>query len=112
LVEKTIPLTPVAAKDAADWKAKEAANLAKANISWSIRTANDDLYYIEMDGLAIMAEGYKLSTGPSLWLDAVSYKPVRNAVGHTGLLSAAGKTHLNQVFLNVRARIKNLLAQP
>ena len=112
MVEKAIPLTPVATKNAADWKAQEAANLAKANISWSIRTANDDLYYIEMDGLAIMAEGYKLSTGPSLWLDAVNYKPVRNAVGHTGLLSAAGKTHLSQVFLNVRARIKNLLAQP
>lgn len=112
LFEKAIPLTKVAAKDAADWRAKEASNLAKANISWSIRNANDDLYYIEMDGLAIMAEGSRLSTGPSLWLDAVNYKPVRNAVGHTGLLSAAGKNHLNQVFLNVRARIKNLLAQP
>lgn len=112
LVEKAIPLTTVAAKDAARWKGIEADNLGKANISWAIRTANDDLYYIEMDGLAIMAEGAKSSTGPSLWLDAVNYKPVRNAVGHTGLLSAAGKTHLNQVFLNVRARIKNLLAQP
>lgn len=112
LVEKAIPLTTVAEKDAAKWKNIEADNLGKANISWAIRTANDDLYYIEMDGLAIMAEGSKLSTGPSLWLDAVNYKPVRNAVGHTGLLSAAGKTHLNQVFLNVRARIKNLLAQP
>ena len=112
LVEKAIPLTTVAAKDAAKWKTIEADNLGKANISWAIRTANDDLYYIEMDGLAIMAEGSKSSTGPSLWLDAVNYKPVRNAVGHTGLLSAAGKTHLNQVFLNFRARIKNLLAQP
>lgn len=112
LVERAIPLTTVAARDAAKWKEIEAENLNKANISWAIRTANDDLYYIEMDGLAIMAEGSKSSTGPSLWLDAVNYKPVRNAVGHTGLLSAAGKTHLNQIFLNVRARIKNLLSQP
>lgn len=111
LVEKAIPLTTVAARDAAKWKTIEADNLGKANISWAIRTSSDDLYYIEMDGLAIMAEGSKSSTGPSLWLDAVNYKPVRNAVGHTGLLSAAGKTHLNQVFLNVRARIKKLLAQ-
>lgn len=112
LVEKAIPLSTVAAKDAAKWRKFEAENLGKANISWAIRTASDDLYYIEMDGLAIMAEGSKLSIGPSLYLDAINYKPVRNAVGHTGLLSAAGKTHLNQVFLNVRARIKNLLAQP
>jgi hypothetical protein len=112
LFEKSIPLTSVAATAAAKWKTTEADNLGKANISWAIRTANDDLYYIEMDGLAIMAEGSRVSTGPSLWLDAVSYKPVRNAVGHTGLLSATAKTHLNQVFLNIRARIKNLLAQP
>lgn len=112
LFEKSIPLTSVAATAAAKWKTTEADNLGKANISWAIRTANDDLYYIEMDGLAIMAEGSRVSTGPSLWLDAVNYKPVRNAVGHTGLLSATAKTHLNQVFLNIRARIKNLLAQP
>ncbi|SDW16209.1 Histidine kinase-, DNA gyrase B-, and HSP90-like ATPase [Albimonas donghaensis] len=112
LVEKSIPLTPIATKDAADWKRRESENLKKANISWAIRTADDDLYYIDMDGLAVMAEGSKSPQGPSLWLDAVNYKPVRNAVGHTGLLSAAGKTHLNQVFQNVRARIKNLLTRP
>ena len=112
LFEKSIPLTTVAAKDAADWQKREADNLRKANINWAIRTANDDLYYIDMDGLAIMAEGSKSPSGPSLWLDAVSYKPVRNAVGHTGLLSAEAKNHLNLIFHNVKARIKNLLAQP
>jgi hypothetical protein len=112
LVEKAIPMTAPAVKAAADWKQRETDNKAKANISFNIRRADHDLYYIDMDGLAIMAEGQKQSTGPSLWLDATSYKPARNAVGHTGLLSTTAQTHLNLTFENIKARVRHLIAQP
>ncbi len=112
LVEKAIPLTAPAVKAATEWKQREGDNKAKANISFDIRRADHDLYYIDMDGLAIMAEGFKQGVGPSLWLDATSYKPARNAVGHTGLLSTTAQTHLNLTFQNIKARVRNLLAQP
>lgn len=112
LVFKQIPLTQPAITAAADWKKREAENKGKANISFAIRRAEDDLYYVDMDSLAIMAEGSKSHVGPSLWLDAIAYKPVRNAVGHTGLLSSTAKTHLNTTYENIKARVRSLLAKP
>ena len=82
-----------------------------ANISFDIRRGNDDLNYLDMDALAVTAEGSKSTNGqPSLWTDAINFKPVRNAVGHTGLLTPTAKSHLNITFENIRARIKALFA--
>ena len=64
-----------------------------------------------MDELAISVEGSKKSDGaPSLWQHAVSYKPVRNAVGHTGLLSDTAKVHLSVTFQNIKARVIDLIS--
>lgn len=51
----------------------------------------------------------KINNGPSLWRDAVSYKPARNAVGHTGLLNPVAKKHLSITYENMKARIRSLL---
>jgi hypothetical protein len=39
----------------------------------------------------------------------LNYKPARDAVGHTALLTSTAKAHLNLTFQNIRARVKTLL---
>ncbi len=104
-------LTNPAATEAKEWMQREQDRKKEASISFDIRKKSDELSYLGMDMLAICAEGGKPSDGnPSLWKDAVSFRPVRNAVGHTGLLTQVAKNHLNVTFENIRARVKNLLA--
>ncbi len=81
----------------------------EANISFDIRRDNDDLSYLGMDDLAFTAEGSKDKSKQSLWLDAVNFKPVRNAVGHTGVLTDNSKSHLKLVLENVKGRLRELL---
>ena len=81
----------------------------EANISFEIRRSKDDLDYLSMDALAITAEGGKATAGPSLWRDAIGYKPVRNTVGHTGLLTPLGKSYLSTTYENIKGRVRSLL---
>lgn len=97
-------------KEITKWKDAEEKAKGEANISFSIRKGNDDIGYLGMDALAVTAEGTKTTNGkPSLWTDAISFKPVRNAVGHTGLLTPLAKTHLNTTFENIKSRVKNII---
>ena len=80
----------------------------EANISFAIRKNDDDLSYLDMNYLGEVAEGGK-SGSRSLYRDAINYRPVRNAVGHTGLLTENSKGHLRLIFENVKARVRDLL---
>ena len=65
-----------------------------------------------MDALAVTVEGKKAGAGEqSLTLDAIEYAPVRNVVGHTGLLTDNGKGLLRLKYENNKARVKTLVAQ-
>ena len=93
-----------------DLKVSEKSRKGKANISFQIREGNDDLSYLGMDDLAFSAEGSKSTNkGQSLWSDARSYAPVRNVVGHTGLLTRVAKKHLSVTYENMKGRVKALL---
>lgn len=102
----------VGVQNAADqWKGREVDTMGAANISFAIRRGNDDLSYLDMDALAVTVEGSKAANGqPSLWTDAINFKPIRNAVGHTGLLTPNAKVHLNLTFENIKSRVKKLLS--
>jgi hypothetical protein len=63
-----------------------------------------------MDTLAFSAEGSKDKSKQSLWLDAINFRPVRNAVGHTGVLTQNAKNHLRLVFENIKGRLRTLLS--
>ncbi|KQZ22089.1 ATP-binding protein [Caulobacter sp. Root1472] len=95
--------------EAKKWRSREEVGKAAANISFGLRKSEEDIDYLSMDELAQTIEGGKMNVGPSLWRDAVSYKPVRNAVGHTGLLNQVAKNHLSMTYENIKARIRNLL---
>lgn len=93
-----------------DWRKRELDGKVEANLSFDIRRNDDDLSYLGMDALAVSAEGSDAKNKKqSLWKDAISYKPIRNAVGHTGVLSDVAKRHLNLTFENIKARVKGLL---
>lgn len=103
-------LTAPAQTDVNDWKTREQNRKNEAGIGFDIRKNSDDLSYLDLDKLAHCAEGANPgNNNPSLHKDAISFKPVRNAVGHTGLLTQVAKNHLNVTFENIRARVKYLL---
>jgi hypothetical protein len=98
-------------KVAEKWRKAEQDKRGKANISFEIRKSDEDIGYLGMDDLAFTAEGKKESEKTqSLWRDAVAYAPVRNVVGHTGLLTKSAKTHLRLTHENIKARVRTLLS--
>jgi hypothetical protein len=110
IVETGKELTAPAQKDADEWKKREQGRKNDAGIGFDIRKNVNDLSYLDLTFLAHCAEGPNLgNNNPSLHKDAISFRPVRNVVGHTGLLTAVAKNHLNVTFENIRARVKILL---
>ncbi|MBA8886734.1 hypothetical protein FHW12_000925 [Dokdonella fugitiva] len=108
--EKNIQLKEGVKSEAAKWRQREADKKGKANLSFSIRQGEDDLGYLGMDELALTVEGKKDRGGKqSLCDDAIAYAPVRNVVGHTGLLTKNGKAHLRLKYENIKGRIRSLL---
>lgn len=108
--EKQVPLTPPAESEINEWKKREQRRKSEANISFDIREHNDDLSYLGMDILAKVVDGsrHRQNTA-SLVRDATDFKPMRNAVGHTGLLTAVAKQRLTLVYENIKGRVKALL---
>lgn len=110
IAEKQIQPSDGVKKQIAQWKERETKTKQDANISFSIRKTSFDLSYLDMDALALTAEGSKNTNTQSLWGDAIGFKPVRNAVGHTGRLTNVAKNHLNTTFENIKARVRTLLS--
>lgn len=107
-----VSLTKPAQTQVDNWKQREKDRKAEANISFDIRHDNDELSYLGMDELAICTEGGKsgLDGKPTpLYGHAINFRPIRNAVGHTGRLTDVAKTHLTVTFENIRARVKTIL---
>jgi len=108
---RAIALPTSAQNEIGAWQTREQSRKNEANISFEIRENADQLSYLGMDTLAFVAEGERGdSANPSLWRDAVRYRPTRNAVGHTGRLSMLAKNDLRSVFENIKARVRNLLS--
>jgi hypothetical protein len=112
IAERKLALSLRTKAEAAGWRKRESDKKTRANLSYSIRKNEKDIDYLGMDDLAFTVEGRKGNAGEkSLTHDAVEYAPVRNVVGHTGLLTAHGKSLLNLKHENIKARIKTLVAE-
>jgi hypothetical protein len=107
---KNLTLSPEAVRDLTGYKKKEDEAKNKANISFDIRQNSDDLLYFSMDDLSNLVDKPtdKLKEA-ALTRDAVIYKPVRDAMAHTSILTAIAKQSLNTTYENIKARIKKLL---
>jgi hypothetical protein len=112
IAERNLPLSQRTKSEADGWRERESTKKTKANLSYGIRKNDKDIDYLGMDDLAFTVEGKKGNAGEkSLTLDAIEYAPVRNVVGHTGLLTANGKSLLSLKHENIKARIKTLVAE-
>lgn len=111
IIEAKIPLTNPAITEINQWKILEQQRKSEANISLDIRQNHNDLDYLGMDFLAKVIDSKNSQQNTqSLIRDSVEYKPMRNAIGHTALLTDLAKQKLNLVYENIKARLKNLLS--
>lgn len=111
ITTEQIPLSEPAITEINEWRARERNRKEAANISFDLRRYDDDLSYLGMDFLAKVVEGSSSNQNTtSLVRDAVEFKPMRNAVGHTALLTDTAKNRLTLVYENIKGRIKRLLS--
>jgi len=107
---KKIPLSPEAQKIVKEWRDKVNRHKLKGNLSIEIRQSDDDLAYLSMGELAYLADNKKSTSEPCLARDADEYRPIRDALMHTSLLTAAAKKKLSAVYENIKGRLRILLS--
>ncbi|MCD4726616.1 MAG: ATP-binding protein [Pirellulales bacterium] len=110
--DQKITLSPEAQKEIEKWKRVESESKNKGNISIDIRKNVNDLSYLSMNYLSYLVD-MKDKGNPTkfanLSRDADEYKPVRDALAHTALLTDLAKLRLTSTYENIKARIKSIL---
>jgi len=104
--EKSIDLSKEATRESEKWKEKERQNKNSGNISIDIRRTDSNIAYLSMDALANMIDKKDPIKEASLSRDAKEYKPMRDAVAHTALLTDGAKGRLTMVYENIKGRIR------
>jgi hypothetical protein len=106
-----LPLSPEARGIAKQWKEKEKVNKGKGNISIAIRREPTDPSYLSMDDLAYLVDKKDPLKEACLARDANEYKPIRDAVAHTALLTDKAKNKLATVRENIKERVRTILGK-
>jgi hypothetical protein len=109
--EERLPLSNEAKEAAKQWKEKERLNKGKGNISIAIRREPADSSYLSMDDLAYLVDKKDPLKEACLARDATEYKPIRDAVAHTALLTDTAKSKLSTVRENIKERVKVILSK-
>ncbi len=109
--DRKLPLSKKAKTDAKQWKDRENISKDRGNISIDIRREPNNLSYLSMDGLANLIDKRDAATEACLARDAKEYKPIRDAVAHTALLTIAAKKKLSTVRENIKGRVKTILSK-
>ena len=92
------------------WKEKEFVNKGKANISYEIRKSMDDIYYLDMKYLSnFIDKASNDNKDAALSRSSKIYKPVRDAVGHTSIVTSTAKQQLSIELENIKARVMKLM---
>ena len=92
---------------ATDFKNREISSKQRGNVNIQIRRTGDDLSYLDLNALAIIVD--KSNTENNLRKTAKSYKPIRDALMHTSLLTDDAITMLSATYANIKGRILKLL---
>lgn len=95
-----------------DFRRREAENTVAGNINIDIRQRNDDLSYLDMASLSRVVDPQRGGATNTINTDAKEYRPIRDALAHTALLTQDAKIKLTAVYLNIKARIRALLSNP
>jgi hypothetical protein len=109
--DRRIGLSKEAKAAAKQWREKEEASKGRGNISISIRREPTASTYLSMDDLANLVDKRDPIKEACLARDANEYKPIRDAVAHTALLTDAAKQKLSSVRENIKGRVKTILAK-
>jgi len=107
---KKVPLSKEAKEEILKWQKAETLSKNKGNISIELRKMNTKLSYLTMAGLANLADKRDPNKEACLARDANEYKPVRDALAHTALLTNEAKQKLTTVYSNIKGRIMTLLS--
>lgn len=93
------------------YKNKENSNKEIGNINYNIRRNTDDIFYFDMDILSDIIDKTKKGDIKlaSLCRSSKAYKPVRDAVAHTSIITKEAKSGLSSEFDNIKARVINLM---
>jgi hypothetical protein len=110
--EKKIPLSKEAKTEAEEMKNREVESKNKGNISIAIRRVQSALSYLDMKYLSNLVDKKDPTKEACLPRDAAEYKPIRDAVAHTSLLTDTAKHKLTAVHENIKGRIRTLLSKP
>ena len=111
--EKKLPFSKEAKTEAGQWKQKEKESKGRGNISIPIRRNPTDSSYLSMDHLANLVDKAKdPAKEAGLSRDAKEYKPIKDAVAHTALLTDVAKNKLTTVRENIKGRVKTILSNP
>ena len=109
--QKRIVLSTEALEQAKQWKGRETESKNRGNISIKIRRTGGDLSYLSMDDLAnLVDKPHDRIKEASLSRDASEFKPIRDAVAHTALLTDEAKVKLRTVRENIKGRVRTLLS--
>jgi hypothetical protein len=109
--EKKIPLSREAEAAVKKWKTTEKESKNRGNISIAIRREPNASSYLAMNDLANLVDKKDPAREACLARDANEYKPIRDAVAHTALLTAVAKDKLSTVRENIKGRIKTILSK-
>ncbi|MFA5554071.1 MAG: ATP-binding protein [Phycisphaerae bacterium] len=108
--EKRILLTPEAEAEVKKWREEEVRSKGAGNVSIDIRREKTDLNYLSMAHLATLHDKKNPEKDACLARDAKEYKPMRDAIAHTALLTDVAKKKLTTVYENIKGRIRTLLS--
>ena len=104
-----IKLSAEAEKVIKKWRKTEKDNKKKGNCNIDIRQRDSDISYLDMAGLASLVDKQKDNQN-CLPTDAKEYRPIRDALMHTALLTNEAKTKLTSIYNNIKGRVKTLLS--
>ncbi len=109
--EKKITISKNSQGEINEWKKREKKRKREGNINIELRQNKDDLSFLDMSYLAKDADrpGASGSTN-NLVTDSKEFKPIRNAVMHTALLTPGAKRKLTTIYENIKGRVKALLS--
>ncbi len=102
---KKAPLSKESIEEANKWREREFKNKENANISYDVRQSLDDVYYLDMTYLSNFIDKAPNQKTSGLNRSAIIYKPLRDAVGHTSLLTDNAKAQLTIEYNNIQARL-------
>lgn len=110
IAETRTPLSDEAKRAIEEYRRREKDSKERGNVSIELRKSNTNLSYLAMDDLANLVDKRDKTKEACLARDAAEYKPSRDAMAHTALLTDEAKTKLTTVYENIKGRLRTLFS--